>query len=151
MRHVPRGSVLYFDKGFLPGDLQDLLVAHGVEIRVPDRKNRGQAQFSAQSTLGTQMIANTRIVVECIISRVSSVCAFVKGSSTVPEADLQSAALRVCFMLSNLFPPLTQGGSIPSDIEARELKEIVARASAGLAPSVSTTSVRMEAQEEDVD
>jgi len=149
MRHVPRGSVLYFDKGFLPGDLQDLLVAHGVEIRIPDRKNRGQAQFSAQSTLGTQMIANTRIVVECIISRVSSVCAFVKGSSTVPEADLQSAALRVCFMLSNLFPPLTQGGSIPSDIHARELKEIVTRACAGLTPSVASTSVRMEEREDE--
>ena len=71
MKHVPRGSVLYFDKGFLPGDLQDLLAAHDVEFRVPERKNRGQEQFSAQSTLGTQMIANTRIVVECIISRVT--------------------------------------------------------------------------------
>jgi hypothetical protein len=118
---LPRGSVVFLDKGYLLAELLHLAAERQIRFEIPPRKHTNVDQFEVHNAAATAGVANVRIVVENFISQAVLHFPFVKAPHTVVEDDLAASATRVSFFLCNYFPPLTSGGTV--SVKSRKKKE----------------------------
>ena len=133
LRYVPRGSIIYVDKGYHTGRVLELALKAGITILAPPRKV-DNVEFTSLQLQSTQKVANIRIVVETVIGAVSQRWRFFRnGRHPAHMNDLVSAAYRVCFFLENSFPPRNQGDTLPLKSATAETAAAAASAAAAAA------------------
>jgi hypothetical protein len=112
IRIVPRGSVIFVDKGYTVAHFLERAACAGVEFRVPPRKTSGVTQFEAHQVAATAAIANTRIIVENVIGATSNLFPWIRRPHPTGLMDVISPATRVAFFLRNWKPKMTQGSTL---------------------------------------
>jgi hypothetical protein len=137
LRFVPRGSIIYVDKGYHTGRVLELALKAGISILAPPRKV-DNVEFTSLQLQKTQKVANIRIVVETVIGVVSQRWRFFRnGRHPAHMNDLVSAAYRVCFFLENCFPPRNQSDTLPLKSATAETAAAAAAAAVSAAAAAA--------------
>lgn len=97
------GEKISSDKGFL---IENMCALLGLMNTRPHKAGNNLKQFSANSTARTQLVANTRIIIEQVNRRGKGENRYFLGPVPILQTDLLSSIMRVCFCMANYRCPI---------------------------------------------
>jgi hypothetical protein len=121
--YLPRGSIIFVDKGFLEGPLATRLTDAGLHLRIPPRKKDNSVMMETHNVVETKEIANLRIVVECFIRLASAKFPWIRAPHDMVQDDIVSLATRVAFLLCNFLRPCSQSDTSVKDVSYRKRRK----------------------------
>ena len=98
LREVPFGGVAKVDKGFI---VNNEGAEEGVDIDRPQVRMKNQVQQSAEDTAQTQLLGNTRIVVENVNGEMKVSCRYLNALIPVTQFGLVSQIVRIAYLMQN--------------------------------------------------
>ena len=98
LREVPFGGVAKVDKGFI---VNNEGAEEGVVIDRPQKRMKLQVQQSAEDTAQTQLLGNTRIIVENVNGEMKVSCRYLNALIPVTQFGLLSQIVRVAYLMQN--------------------------------------------------
>ena len=155
-RFVPRGSVIYNDKGLIiDAEIVSRQTDAGIVFFVPARKGKGAKQQEIHHSEQSHVKSNVRIVAENLIGRASILFPFIRGRHAESMADIMGPAVRSAFLLTAYMSPLTSG-STPSAKKVKAIAKSAATAAAAAAECAAAAAVESYTErpfdiEEDID
>jgi hypothetical protein len=104
--NLQRGDVVQVDKGFL---IENECAKIGVQVCRPTTMRNKQRQQSRGDTEKTQMIGNTRIIIENINRQGKSENRYFHGALSISAKDIASNMMRIGFLFANFKPAFIHG------------------------------------------
>jgi hypothetical protein len=102
---MPMFSRLLADRGYR--NVHAEMATRSGTAEVPHFRKRGEAQLAGEASERDAHVASVRMVIERLIGRAKSAWPWIMHRMPTGYLDMHTSAFRVCCLLTNFFPPLT--------------------------------------------